>query len=106
MSLRIRKGDKVAVLAGRDKGKTGKVLFVYPKTGRALVENINMVKKHVRKNPQHPNGAILNREAPIHLSNLALLSPVSGKPTRMKTAVAKDGSKQRMSAKEKAVINS
>ena len=104
MSLRIRKGDKVKVLAGRDRGKSGKVIFVYPKTGRALVEGINLVKKHQRKTPQHPNGAILSKEAPIHLSNLALLSPVSNKPTRLATIVATDGSKQRVSAKEKAVI--
>ena len=104
MSLRIKKGDKVHVLAGKDKGKNGKVLFVYPKKGRALVEGINLMKKHVRKSRQHPNGAILSQEVPIHLSNLGLLSPVSGKATRIKTLIAGDGSKQRISAKEKAVM--
>ena len=106
MSLRIRKNDKVVVLAGRDKGKTGKVIAVYPKKDRALVEGINMVKKHVRKSQQNPNGAITHKELPIHISNLSLLDPASCKPTRIKTLVAEDGSKQRASAKTKAVITS
>ena len=104
MSLRIRKGDKVKVLAGKDRGKTGKVLFVYPERGRALVEGVNMMKKCFRKSQKYPNGAIVDQEVPIHLSNLAVLSPVTGKPTRVKTSVAEDGSKQRISAKEKAAI--
>lgn len=104
MGLRIKKGDKVRVLAGKDKGKTGKVISVYPKRNRALVEGINMAKKCFRKSQQHPQGAIIPQETPIHISNLGLLSPVSGKPTRLKTLVADDGSKQRVSAKEKAVI--
>jgi len=100
MSLRIRKGDKVKVLAGRDKGKTGKVIHVYPKKDRALVEGINIAKKHIRRSQQHPQGGILNQELPIHLANLALLDPTSSKPTRLKTIVAKDGSKQRASVKK------
>ncbi len=104
MSLRIRKGDKVVVLTGKDKGKAGKVIHVYPKTGRALVEGINMVKKHVRKNPKNPQGGIVPQETPIHLSNLSVVCPVSSKPTRIKALIAQDGSKQRVSAKNKAVI--
>lgn len=104
MSLGIRKGDKVYVRAGKDKGKTGRVVHVYPRSSRALVEGVNMAKKHARKSQQHPQGAIISKEMPIHVSNLALLSPVSGKPTRVKVSVAADGSKQRVSAKEKAVI--
>ena len=104
MSLRIRRGDKVKVLSGRDKGKMGKVIHVYPKTGRAMVENINLVKKHLRKSQQNPQGMIATQELPIHVSNLALLDPASAKPTRIKTLVAEDGSKQRISAKNKAVI--
>ncbi|OGW81829.1 MAG: 50S ribosomal protein L24 [Omnitrophica bacterium RIFCSPHIGHO2_02_FULL_51_18] len=104
MSLRVRKGDKVIVLAGKDKGKSGKVIHVYPKKARALVEGINMVKKHLRKSQQNPQGAIANREIPIHVSNLGLVDPVSSKPTRIKTLMADDGSKQRVSAKNKAVI--
>ena len=103
MSLGIRKGDKVKVLAGRDKGKTAKVLHVYPNKGRALVEGINMVKRHVRKSQQHPQGAILQKELPIHLSNLSLLDS-SSKTTRIKTTFAADGTKQRVSSKNKAAI--
>lgn len=106
MSLRIRKGDKVKVLAGKDRGKSGKVLHVYPKKARALVEGINMVKKHARKSQQNPQGAILHQELPIHISNLCLLDPVSSKPTRIATLVAADGSKQRAASKSKAVIGS
>ena len=104
MSLRIRKGDKVLVLSGKDRGKTGKVLHVYPDTQRALVQGINMAKKHQRRNRQHPQGAILSQELPIHISNLSLLCPSSGKPTRIQVLIAGDGSKQRISAKQKAVI--
>lgn len=105
MGLGIKRGDKVTVLTGRDKGKTAKVIHVYPKKQRALVEGVNMVKKHVRKSQQHPQGAILSQELPIHLSNLSLIDPVSGKRTRLKTLTAADGSKQRISAKNKAVIS-
>ena len=106
MSLRIRKGDKVKVLAGKDRGKTGKVVHVYPRVERALVEGVNMVKKHMRKSQQNPNGAIVSKELPIHISNLSLLDPVSSKPTRLQTLVADDGSKQRTGVKSKAVIGS
>ena len=104
MSLRIKKGDKVQIRSGKDKGKTGKVLFVYPKRSRALVEGINMVKKHMRKSQQNPQGGIVSQESTIHLSKLSLLDPVSNKPTRIKVLVAQDGSKQRVSAKNKAVM--
>jgi large subunit ribosomal protein L24 len=104
MSLGIRKGDRVIVLAGRDKGKTAKVIHVYPKKGRALVENVNMVKKHLRKSQQNPQGAVINKELPIHLSNLSLLDPVSSKASRFKVTAAADGSKQRLASKSKAVI--
>lgn len=106
MSLRIRKGDKVKVLAGRDRGKTAKVLHVYPKKNRALVEGVNMVKKHTRKSAQNPQGAILQQEMPIQLSNLSLMDPVSSKTTRIKTLIAADGSKQRAASKSKAVLTS
>lgn len=104
MGLGIRKGDKVKILAGKDRGKTGKVVHVYPKKSRALVEGINLAKKHVRRNQQHPQGAVISKELPIHISNLTLIDSVSNKPTRLKTLVAKDGSKQRVAAKSKAVI--
>ena len=105
MSLGIKKGDKVAILSGRDKGKTGRVIYVYPKKARALVEGVNMVKKHVRRSQKDPQGGIVSRELPIHLSNLALICPTTNKATRIKTSIAGDGSKQRMSAKNKTVIS-
>ena len=104
MSLRIRKGDKVLVTSGRDRGKTGKVVSVHPDTGRALVQGVNMVKRHLRKSQQNPQGAIIHQEVPVHLSKLSLLDPVTGKPSRIKTLVADDGSKQRVSAKNKTVF--
>jgi large subunit ribosomal protein L24 len=106
MSLRIRKGDKVVVLAGKDRGKSGKVLHVFPKKNRALVQGVNLMKKHMRKSQQNPQGAIVSQEVPIQLSNLSLVCPVSGKPTRIQTTVAGDGSKQRLSSKNKALIPS
>lgn len=105
MSLGIRKGDKVLVLAGKDRGKSGKVIYVYPKKSRALVEGINTVKKHQRKSQKNPQGGIVHQEMTIHLSNLGLVCPVTTKPTRIKTLTATDGSKQRVSAKNKAVIS-
>ena len=104
MSIGIKKGDKVAVLCGRDKGKTGRVIYVYPKKNRALVEGINTVKKHVRRSQKDPQGGIVTRELPIHLSNLALICPSVSKPTRLRTSIAGDGSKQRISTKSNAVI--
>lgn len=104
MSLRIRKGDKVVILAGRDKGKAGKVLHVFPSKDRALVENINMVKKATRKSQKNPQGGIITQELPIHISNLALADPQNGKPTRLATVIVGDGTKQRASARSKAVI--
>ena len=105
MSLRIKKGDKVLILCGRDKGKTAKVIHVYPKIGRALVEGVNMVKKHLRKSQQHPQGAVVSQELPIHVSNLSLIGPESNKATRFQTLIANDGSKQRVAVKSKAVIS-
>ncbi len=104
MSLRIKKGDKVVLLSGKDKGKSGKVLHVFPQKGRALVEGVNMVKKHLRKSQQNPNGAVISREIPVHLSKLSLLDPVSNKPSRIGALTANDGTKQRVSTKNKAVF--
>ncbi len=104
MSIGIRKGDKVIVRTGKDKGKTGKVIHVYPKVGRALVEGINMIKRHMRKTQQYPQGGIVQQERPVHLAKLSLIDPTSGKATRIKMLVAADGSKQRVSVKSQAVI--
>ena len=82
MAAKIRKGDKVIVLSGRDKGRTGEVFEVHPDEGKALVRGINMVKRH-QKQTQAQEGGIISKEAPIHLSNVALADPKDGKPTRV-----------------------
>ncbi|MBQ6822533.1 MAG: 50S ribosomal protein L24 [Bacteroidales bacterium] len=80
---RIKKGDTVYVNAGNDKGKTGKVLSVDPAKDRAIVEGVNMVSKHTKPNAKQPQSGIIKKEAPIHISNLNLIDPKSGKPTRV-----------------------
>jgi large subunit ribosomal protein L24 len=82
MAAKIRKGDKVVVLSGREKGRTGEVFEVRPAQERALVRGINMVKRHQRQTAQQ-EGGIISKEGPIHLSNLALADPKDGKPTRV-----------------------
>jgi len=81
--LHIKKGDVVFVNAGDDNGKQGKVLEVFPSEERAIVEGINMVTKHTKPNAAHPQGGIVKQEAPIHISNLNVLDPATGKPTRI-----------------------
>ena len=82
MAAKIKKGDKVIVLAGRDKGRTGEVFEVRPAESRALVRGVNMVKRHQRQTGAQ-EGGIISKEGPIHLSNLALADPKDGKPTRV-----------------------
>ncbi len=82
MAARIRKGDTVVVIAGRDKGRTGEVIEVRPAEARALVRGVNMVKRH-QKQSAAQEGGIVSKEAPIHLSNIALADPKDGKPTRV-----------------------
>ena len=81
--IHIKKGDNVYVNAGNDKGKTGKVLSVDPSKDRAIVEGINMVSKHTKPNAKQPQGGIIRKEAGIHISNLQLVDPKTGKPTRV-----------------------
>lgn len=69
-AMHVKKGDEVVVIAGADKGKRGKIIEVSPKTGRVLVEGAHMIKRHTRKSQQHPQGAIVEREGPIHISNV------------------------------------
>ena len=82
MAAKIRKGDTVVVLTGRDKGRTGEVVEVRPSQNRALVRGVNMVKRHQRQTPQQ-EGGIISKEGAVHLSNLALADPKDGKPTRV-----------------------
>jgi len=83
--LHVKKGDTVKVLSGRVgvRGEVGRVLEVYPKKQRALVEGVNIIKKHQKPGPQNPNGAIVEREAPLHVSKLMLIDPTTNKPTRI-----------------------
>ena len=82
MAAKIRKGDKVVVLSGRDKGRSGEVVEVLPRAERVLVRGINMVKRHQKQTAQQ-EGGIISKELPIHLSNIALADPKDGKPTRV-----------------------
>jgi len=100
---RIRKGDRVAVLSGRDKGKRGEVIRVIPKEDRVVVQGVNMIKKH-RKPSQMSPGGIEEFEAPIHVSNVAHIDPASDKPTRVGFKVQDDGSKVRVSKRSGDVI--
>ncbi len=92
---RIRKNDTVVCLAGRDRGKKGKVLSVLPNRSRAIVEGINFIKKHTRKTREDQQGGIIQREAPIHLSNLMHFCNKCNKPTKVGFTLLKDGTKSR-----------
>ena len=100
----IKKGDKVIVTTGRDKGKKGEVLKIFPKEDRALVSGVNVVKRHQRQT-QTQQGGIVNKESTIHLSNLAHVDPKSGKPTRIGFKTMADGSKVRFAKKSGEVID-
>ena len=97
--LQIKKNDTVVVLAGEDKGKTGKVLKVLVEKNRALVEGVNMVSKSTKPSAKNPQGGIVKQEAPIHISNLSLIDPKSGKATRVGIKVTEDGKKVRIAKK-------
>ena len=94
--LRIRKDDQVMVMVGKDKGKTGKVVRVMPTEFKAIVENINVVKKAVKKSDTYPQGGYVELEKPISLSNLMLIDKKSNKPTRFSSKVLQDGGKVRI----------
>jgi large subunit ribosomal protein L24 len=98
-SLHVRRGDTVQVMRGDDKGATGRILKVFPKTGRVLVEGVNIVKKHRRARRPEEQSGIIEMAAPIAASNVMLLDPKSGKPTRTRTRVDGDGTKERVSVK-------
>jgi large subunit ribosomal protein L24 len=95
MSAKIKKGDKVVVITGKDKGKKGAVLAVYPKENRALVQGVNIMKRHTKPS-QTTTGGIVSREARIDLSNLAIEDPKTGKPTRVGFKTLDDGRKVRV----------
>ena len=104
MAAKIRKGDKVIVLTGRDKGRTGEVIEVRPAAERALVRGINIVKRHQRQTAQQ-EGGIISKESTIHLSNLAIADPKDGKPTRIGFKIQADGKKIRIAKRSGAEID-
>ncbi|MDJ0766455.1 MAG: 50S ribosomal protein L24 [Myxococcota bacterium] len=103
--LRIRKNDTVIITAGKDKGKTGKVVRVLLEKNAVIVEQANIVKKHEKPNQQNRTGGIVDREAPIHISNVMLLDGKTGKGTRFKISSGKDNDKIRVAAKSGTVFD-
>jgi large subunit ribosomal protein L24 len=103
MAAKIRKGDRVVLLAGRDKGRVGEVISVNPSAQRALVRGINVVKRHQRQSARQ-EGGIVSKELPVHLSNLAIADPKDGKPTRVGFKIA-DGRKLRIAKRSGAEID-
>ena len=104
MAAKIRKGDKVVVLAGRDKGRTGEVIEVNPAAGRALVRGINVVKRHQRQSAKQ-EGGVISKELPVHLSNIAIADPRDGKPTLIGFKIVGDGRKVRFAKRSGAEID-
>lgn len=96
--MHVKKGDKVVVISGKDKGKQGNILEAYPKNNRVLVEGVNIVKKHSKPSQLNPQGGIISKEAAIHVSNVMPLDPKSGTPTRVGYKV-EDGKKVRVATK-------
>ena len=103
MAQRIKKGDTVEVIAGRDKGSRGEVLKVLA-DGRAVVENVNLIKRHQKPTTREPQGGIIEREAAIHLSNLMPVDSKTDKPTRVKSGQDKDGNKIRVAVRSDAPL--
>jgi large subunit ribosomal protein L24 len=102
----IRKNDTVMVIAGKDRGKRGRVLKVLPARNRVIVEGVNTVKRHTKPNPrQNVKGGIVQREAPVHASNVQLICPETGEPTRVGHRILEDGRKVRISRKSDAVVD-
>ena len=102
----IKKNDNVLVIAGRDRGKRGRVLRVIPDKGRVVVEGVNFIKRHTRPNPQkNIKGGIVEREAPLHASNVQLVCPECGAPTRIGRQILGDGRKVRICRKCKGVVD-
>lgn len=97
--LKIKKGDLVKVIAGDDRGKSGRVLKVFPDRMRVLVEGVNIVKKHLKPSPRHPQGGIIEKEAPIHISNVMLIDPQTGEPTRVGRRRNQEGKLERYAKK-------
>ena len=104
MAARIKKGDKVVVLSGRDKGRSGEVIQVMPKDERALIRGVNMITRH-QKQSAAQEGGLIRKEAPIHLSNVAIADPTDGKPTRIGFKTLNDGRKVRFAKRSGETID-
>jgi large subunit ribosomal protein L24 len=104
MAAKIKKGDRVVVLAGRDKGRSGEVVQVRPKEARAIVRGVNTVKRHQKQSAKQQAG-IITKEAPIHLSNLAIADPNNNKPTRVGFKILTDGRKVRFAKRSGELID-
>jgi large subunit ribosomal protein L24 len=105
-NVNIRKNDQVYVIAGKDRGKTGRVMRVLPKEQKVLVEGVNMVKKAVKANPaKNVKGGVVEREAPLHLSNVAVICPETNAPTRVGREILQDGSRIRIARKSGAALD-
>ena len=103
--MRIKKGDKVRLMSGNDKGKEGKVLKVFPDSGRIIVEKVNLIKRHTRASKDVPQGGIIEKEGPINASNVMLVCPNTGQPTRIGKDVLSDGSRARVSKKSGEMLS-
>ena len=103
--MRIRKNDKVMVISGNDKGKQGKILKVFPDSHRIIVEKVNLIKRHTRPSKDVPQGGIIEKEGPIDASNVLLVCPTTGKPTRIGKDILSDGSRARVSKKSGEMLN-
>ncbi len=105
-SLKVKKGDTVEVIAGKDNGKRGRVLRVDRDRERIVVEGVNMIKRHTRPNPtRRVQGGIVEREAPIHVSNVKVVSPDSGRPSRVGFKILEDGRKVRIAKVDGAILD-
>jgi large subunit ribosomal protein L24 len=104
MSAKVRKGDRVVVTSGREKGKSGEVLRVYPSEARVVIAGVNMVKRHQRQT-QRAQGGIVSKEAPLHLSKIAHIDPKTGGPTRIGFKVLEDGRRVRFAKKSGEVLD-
>lgn len=105
MGLNIKKEDTVIVIAGKEKGKKSRVLFVQPSKENLIIENINMIKKHMKPNKQYQQGGIIEKEAALHISNIMLVCPKCNKPTRIGNVVLEDGRKLRTCKKCREVMD-
>ena len=103
--LKIKKGDRVVVITGRDKGKQGEVLKVLPQESRVIVQGVNVAKRHTRPSAANPSGGIVDKELPIHVSNVAHLDPKSGQPTRVGFKVLEGGRKVRVARRSGETID-